>query len=397
MKIINRTVVVLALVSLFADMASEMLYPVIPVYLQSIGFSILLIGILEGLAEFTAGISKGYFGQLSDERGKRLPFIKLGYLLSAISKPMMGFFAMPAWIFFSRTIDRLGKGLRTAARDALLSQNATPATKGRVFAFHRGMDTLGAVIGPLVALLFLYFLPGEYVNLFYLALIPGILSVLLIFLLKEKKLPVSTVDRKNFFSFFGYWRQSSHNYKRLIPGLLLFAAFNSSDVFLLIKAKEITGSDSITISAYIFYNIIYALASYPMGVLADRFHFKSVFLGGLLLFSAVYFLFGVSSTVTTIFIALFLYGLYAAATEGIAKAWITNLAHQQNTATAIGLYTSAQSVCSLLASATAGFIWYRFGSSVLFYATAFVAIVVFFYLLFFCSRRENQSTAFLAQ
>lgn len=397
MKIINRTVMVLSLVSLFADMASEMLYPVIPVYLQSIGFSILLIGILEGLAEFTAGISKGYFGQLSDEKGKRLPFIKLGYLLSAISKPMMGLLTFPVWIFFSRTIDRLGKGLRTAARDALLSQNATPATKGRVFAFHRGMDTLGAVIGPLIALLFLQLLPGKYVSLFFLAFIPGLISVSLIFLLREKKRPVSTIERKNFFSFFGYWKVSSPVYKKLIPGLLLFAAVNSSDVFLLIKAKEISGSDTITISAYIFYNLVYAIASYPMGMLADRWHFKHVFLAGLLLFAGVYWLFGISTSTTTIFIALFLYGVYAAATEGIAKAWITNLAHQQNTATAIGFYTSGQSICSLMASVTAGFIWYNFGSAALFYSTAIVAVIVFLYLLIFCSTDKDQPTTFLAQ
>jgi MFS family permease len=390
MKIINRTVLILSLVSLFADMASEMLYPVIPVYLQQIGFSILLIGVLEGLAEFTAGISKGYFGQLSDEKGVRLPFIKLGYLLSAISKPMMGVFTWPAWIFFARTVDRLGKGLRTAARDALLSQNATPATKGRVFAFHRGMDTLGAVTGPLIALIFLYFLPGRYVSLFFLAIIPGLVSVLLIFLLKEKKMAVSTLERKHFFSFFNYWKEAPPVYKKLIPGLLLFAAFNSSDVFLLLKAKEISGSDTITISAYIFYNLVYAIASYPMGMLADRFHFKHVFLGGLVLFSTVYFLFGVAHTTVAIFVALFLYGLYAAATEGIAKAWITNLSHKRNTATAIGFYTSAQSICALVASITAGLIWYKVSSSALFVLTAAVAVVVFLYLLFYCRISENQ-------
>ncbi len=390
MKIINRTVLVLSFVSLFADMASEMLYPVIPVYLQTIGFSILLIGILEGVAEFTAGISKGYFGQLSDEKGKRLPFIKWGYFLSALSKPMMAFLAAPLWIFFARTTDRLGKGLRTAARDALLSQNATPATKGRVFAFHRGMDTLGAVAGPLIALIFLYFLPGEYVWLFYLAFLPGMVSVSLVFLLREKTKPVSTIERKHFFSFFNYWKQASPTYKKLVPALLLFAAFNSSDVFLLLRAKEISGSDTITISAYIFYNLVYALASYPMGVLADRFNFKLILLTGLVLFSSVYLIFAVASSTWLIFLALFLYGLYAAATEGIAKAWITNLAHQQNTGAAIGFYTSAQSICSLIASITAGFIWFRFGSATMFLMTAVISLLVFAYLRFLIGRGENQ-------
>ena len=155
MRIITRTVMILSVVSLLADVASEMLYPVIPVYLKEIGFSVLLIGILEGIVNFTAGISKGYFGKRSDEKGVRLPFVKLGYLLSAVSKPLMAVFVYPVWIFFVRTIDRLGKGVRTAARDALLSREATPATKARVFGFHRGMDTVGAAIGPVLALLFL--------------------------------------------------------------------------------------------------------------------------------------------------------------------------------------------------------------------------------------------------
>ena len=184
MRIITRTVMILSVVSLLADVASEMLYPVIPVYLKEIGFSVMLIGILEGVVNFTAGISKGYFGKMSDQKGVRLPFVKLGYLLSAVSKPLIAVFVNPIWIFFVRTIDRLGKGVRTAARDALLSQEATPETKARVFGFHRSMDTVGAAIGPVLALLFLFFYPGDYKTLFYLAFIPGMLSILFIFLLK---------------------------------------------------------------------------------------------------------------------------------------------------------------------------------------------------------------------
>src|SRR5688500_16590592 len=186
MKSINRTVWILSLVSLFADIASEMLYPVIPIYLADIGYSALLIGILEGLANFTAGLSKGYFGKRSDEKGLRLPFIQSGYFLSAIAKPMMAFFIYPIWFVFVRMIDRLGKGVRTAARDALLSQNATPQTKATVFGFHRGMDTLGAAIGPAVALVFLMIYPKHYREVFLIAFIPGLISVLMIFLLKEK-------------------------------------------------------------------------------------------------------------------------------------------------------------------------------------------------------------------
>ena len=360
-------------------MASEMLYPVIPIYLKEIGFSVFLIGVLEGMAEFTAGLSKGYFGKRSDEKGLRLPFVKSGYVLSTLSKPMMAFFTFPLWIFFVRTIDRLGKGLRTAARDALLSQNATPQTKGRVFAFHRGLDTTGAVLGPAVALIFLHFFPHHYTQLFYWAFIPGLFAIALIFLLKEKRTERTTLKRGSFFSFFTYWKIASPEYKKLITGLLLFALFNSSDVFLLLKTKEITGSDTITIVAYIFYNIVYALASYPMGVLADKVGLKKVYVSGLALFALVYSLFGFSHSPYLIFIAFFCYGLYGATTEGIAKAWITNVAEEKNVATAVGFYTSCQSICSLAASAFAGFLWASFSGSVTFIVTACMAFLLLFY------------------
>ncbi|MBO9683773.1 MAG: MFS transporter [Flavisolibacter sp.] len=383
MKIINRTVLILSLVSLFADVASEMLYPVIPVYLKEIGFSVLLIGVLEGVASFTAGLSKGYFGKLSDEKGLRLPFVKLGYFFSAISKPMMAVFIYPLWIFFSRTIDRLGKGLRTAARDALLSQNATKETKARVFGFHRAMDTLGAAIGPTVALLFLIFYPNQYQAVFLLAFIPGLISVALIFLLKEKREPASTLGKGNFFSFFKYWKIASGDYKRLVVGLLFLALFNSSDLFLLLKTKEITGSDQLTIGAYILYNVVFALASYPLGAIADKIGIKKVFFSGLVLFAFVYFLFGITNSVAVIFSAFFIYGIYAAATEGITKAWITNMAHTLNTATAIGFYTSCESICTLLASIIAGAIWDNLGSSTTFFTTSGAAVCVIVYFIFY--------------
>ena len=383
MKIINRTVLILSLVSLFADVASEMLYPVIPVYLKEIGFSVLLIGVLEGVANFTSGLSKGYFGKMSDEKGLRLPFVKLGYFFSAISKPMMAAFIYPLWIFFARTIDRLGKGLRTAARDALLSQNATKETKARVFGFHRAMDTLGAAIGPTIALLFLMSYPNEYKTVFLLAFIPGIISVVLIFLLKEKQEPASTLGKGNFFSFFKYWKIASTDYKRLVVGLLIFALFNSSDLFLILKTKQITGSDQVTISAYILYNVVFAVASYPLGALADKIGIKKVFFGGLAFFALVYFLFGITSSTTVIFIAFFIYGIYAAATEGITKAWITNMAHTTNTATAIGFYTSCESICTLVASIIAGAIWDNLGSSTTFFITSSAAVAVIVYFIFY--------------
>src|SRR4030095_3860704 len=247
--------------------------------------------------------------------------------------------------------------IRTAPRDALLSQEATTETKARVFGFHRSMDTLGATIGPIAALAFLYFYPEDYKTIFYLAFIPGLISVLLIFLLKEKRNPNSTLGKGNFFSFFKYWKIASPDYKKLVAGLLLFALINSSDFFLILKTKQVTGSDYVTLITYIFYNLVFALASYPIGAIADRFNFKTVFIFGLLLFGIVYTGFAFAPSTAVIFVLYFIYGIYAAATESIAKAWISNLTHGVNTGTALGFYTSCQSICTLLASSIAGFVW----------------------------------------
>jgi len=386
MKIITRTVWVLSMVSLFADVASEMLYPIIPVYLQQIGFSVLWIGILEGLANFTAGISKGYFGKLSDEKGVRLPFIRAGYLFSAISKPMLAVFTWPLWIFFARTLDRLGKGVRTAARDALLSDEATRETKGRVFSFHRSWDTVGACVGPILALILLHFYPGSYKSVFYLAFIPGIIAVLLIFLIHERKRAVAPESNGGFLSYFKYWKIATPPFKKLVIGLLIMALFNSSDVFLLLRTKEITQSDTHVIGAYIFYNFVYAAAAFPMGILADKLGMNKIFIVGIILFAITYTGFAIADKTWMPYALFFVYGLYAAATEGIAKAWITNLAHENKTATAIGFYTSCESVCALIASTIAGLIWVKYGAFQTFGLTALAAIAVIVY--FGSLRRE---------
>ena len=235
-----------------------MLYPILPIYLKSIGFSIVLIGILEGVAEATAGISKGYFGKLSDNTGRQVPFVQMGYAFSAISKPMMSIFVLPLWIFFARTIDRIGKGIRTGARDAMLSNEATAETKGKVFGFHRSMDTFGAVIGPALALAYLYYHPQDYKTLFYIAFIPGLLAVIASLYLKDKSRSYSISKASPpFFSFLKYWKVSPAAYRKVVIGLLVFTLFNSSDVFLLLQAKQSGLDDTMVVGVYIFYNLIY--------------------------------------------------------------------------------------------------------------------------------------------
>ena len=393
-KILTRAILLVSFVSLFTDIASEMLYPIMPVYLRSIGFSVLLIGILEGVAEATAGLSKGYFGNLSDVLQKRVPFVKGGYTLSAISKPLLAFFTFPLWVFFARTLDRLGKGIRTSARDAILSDETTPEHKGKVFGFHRSMDTIGAAIGPVFALIFLWFNPGQYKWLFIIAFFPGLIAIFLTFFLKDKKhspthqLANSPAKTPGFFSYFRYWKKASPGFRKLTGGLLAFALFNSSDVFLLLALKNQGMQDTRMIGFYIFYNLVYALMSYPLGALADRIGLKTMLITGLLVFSLVYFFFGFATSLIAFGTLFFFYAIYAASTEGISKALISNLADKSDTATAIGFYTSFASIFTLLSSSLSGLLWYTIGPKAMFMISGTGVFAVVFYLVLIFRKRK---------
>jgi len=295
---------------------------------------------------------------------------------------MMAIFIFPLWIFFARTIDRFGKGIRTGARDAILSDEATPQTKGKIFGFHRSMDTLGAVIGPAFALLYLYFNPEDYQMLFFIAFIPGLIAVLASAYLKDKnKKEQKPGIRTPFFSFLKYWNVSPKEYRRLVIGLLAFTLFNSSDVFLLLQAKQSGLNDTTVIGVYIFYNLVYALFAFPLGILADKVGLKKIFIAGLALFALVYFGMSVNKNLYFFFGLFFLYGIYAAATEGISKAWISNISDRKDTATAIGTFTGLQSICAMIASSLTGLIWFWMGAKTAFMITAAVTLFVLVYFL----------------
>lgn len=376
-RLITRKVWLLSLVSLFTDFASEMLYPVMPVYLKSIGYSVLLIGFLEGFAEAVAGMSKIYFGRLSDVSNRRLIFIQIGYALSAISKPMLALSTQVWWIFSSRLLDRAGKGLRTAPRDAMLSNEATQETKASVFGFHRMMDTFGAFLGPLVALLFLNYYPNRYASLFLLAFLPGFAAIILTFFLKEKTNGGTSKKAVSIKQLFGYWKIAPANYKKLLFALLLFGIFNSSDVFLLLQMREWGMSDTGVIGMYIFYNLVFAVMAFPAGKLADRIGLKKVFLLGLFFFVVTYFGFAIANRPVSFAILLITYGLYAACTEGVAKAWISRLVPAGETASAIGLFAGLNSITALFASTAAGFIWFHASPQWVFYSGAAMALLSF--------------------
>lgn len=379
---LTRNILLLSLVSLFTDVASEMLYPVMPVYLKQIGFSMLLIGVLEGVAEATAGLSKGVFGKWSDNAGKRLPFVQWGYLMSAVSKPMMALFTFPLWIFSARTLDRLGKGMRSGARDAMLSDESGKENKGKVFGFHRGMDTLGAAIGPLLALVYLHFHPEDYKTLFFIAFVPGLLGVLLTVVVKEHRVvPTPAKPKQGMLNYFSYWKEANSTYKSTVSGLLLFTLFNSSDVFLLLLLKYKGYADESVLMVYIFYNLCYALLAYPAGWLGDKWGLKNNLITGLLIFAGVYGMVMVADAMWQVYVLFFFYAAYAALTEGCSKALLSNLCEKKDTATALGFYSSFNSLALMLASFMAGFIWHNYGPSLTFVVTSAGALVAAVYLM----------------
>ncbi|MBC7868024.1 MAG: MFS transporter, partial [Gloeobacteraceae cyanobacterium ES-bin-316] len=224
-----------------------------------------------------------------------------------------------------------------------------------------------------------------YQTLFLLAFIPGVLAILFTLLINEKNKVVALPPTKrsvSFFAFISYYKNSTLSYKKLLAGLLGFALVNSSDVFLLLKMKETGISDTKVIGLYIFYNLVYALCAYPIGILADKWGFKKIFMLGLFIFSIVYAGFAIANTFWLYGILLLLYGVYAAATEGIAKAWISNISAKDETATAIGTYSGFQSIAALTASSVGGLIWYLFGSVFTFGLAAFVTLLAIVYLQF---------------
>ncbi len=340
------------------------------------------IGLLEGIAEAVAGLSKGFFGSLSDRKGERKLFITIGYLMSACSKPIMGLMTIIPGLFAARSLDRLGKGVRTAARDALLADESEESHRGRVFGFHRAMDTLGAALGPLFTLAFLQFQPGKYRDLFLWAFIPGLISVVLTLLIRQRKREIAaSKDKFRWNISFFYVFSANTLYKRLYFLLFAFALVNSTDLFILLKMKKDGIDDTALLAAYIGYNLLYALLAYPAGILFDRFSRSALLSMGFGLFSLAYLLFGIGNSLPFFIGGFILYAAYAACTEGISKAWITTLIPPQEKATALGNLMGMQAIAAPLAGLAGGWLWELLGPQSLFYVSAAVALLLSLALL----------------
>ncbi len=341
-----------------------------------------IIGLIEGAAEITAGILKGYFGALSDRLGKRSIFVMLGYGLSAIVKPMPGFLPNLSAVVISRISDRVGKGIRTAPRDALLASEAKQNT-GAVFGFHRSMDTFGAVAGPLVAILILYLFPGKYTWVFVAAALPSLLAIIFTFTIKDPPKTEKVSKEKHYKEF---WKAAPKDYKLFLLLIILFSLANSSDVFLILKSMDISKSDTTAILGYVFYNFIYAMFSYPIGLAADKVGKKNIFIIGLLVYSLVYFGFAFIEDLGFIWILFALYGIYSASTEGVAKAWVSDLIPDKFRGSAIGLLTMLTSLSIMSGSILAGVLWDYYGSTIPFLISAIVSLIVASALYFYKRR-----------
>ena len=344
-------------VSFANDLASELLYPIVPLFLTvTLGAPVSVLGLIEGIAEGVAVGLRGAAGRLSDRvgGGRRMPWVVAGYSATAVSRPLLA--AAPAWgwVLGARLVDRLGKAARTAPRDALISGSTPPELRGASFGYHRALDTAGAVLGPLVAVGLLA--AGVSLrDVLWFAVAPGAAALLLLRHVKEPRaaaaregahpaLPLASLPR-SFWLVLAVW--------------VVFSLGNSSDVFLILRARDLGLGTTLVVLAYALYNLVYASLAWPLGALSDRVPRRVVLAGGLAVFALVYLGFALEPGAAAVWPLLALYGVYVAGTEGVAKAWVADHAPAEAAGTAYGLFAAATGGSLLVASVVAGLLWTR--------------------------------------
>ena len=352
---LSRNVYVVSLVSFFQDTASEILYPVLPFFVTGVlGAPPAVLGLIEGLADGTASGMKAVSGRLADLRRRR-PLVAAGYGASAFGKFLLALAGAWPMVLVSRVTDRVGKGMRGPPRDAIIADETTPTNRGRAFGFHRAADTAGAVVGPLLGL-GLYELVGHrFRPLLWLAIIPALVSVGLVFLIRERSHPQPR--RREPWS----TRGLPSRYWRLIGVVALFGVVNFPDTLLLLRAKELGLGFAGVVLVYVLYNVTYALLSYPAGVVSDRLNRRVVFAVGLVVFAAAYLGFGLTSTPEWVWLLLPVYGAYTALTDGVSRAWVADLAPNDLRGTALGIHAAVSGFGLLVAGVWAGLAWHGTG------------------------------------
>lgn len=354
-----RNVVVLSWVSFFQDAASEMLYPIFPLFITvTLGAPASALGLIEGIAEGTASVGKALSGRLAD-RFRRRPLIALGYGISSAAKPLIGLAHVWPVALAGRFVDRVGKGLRTSPRDALLAADTPAAIRGRAFGFHRAADTAGAVVGPLLGLALYEALDHRLRPLFFFAAIPAFVSVALIARVREHEPepePGAAADPPH-----RPPRALPTRYWRVVGVLAVFGLANFSDALLILRARELGLGFVAIIVVYTIYNAAYAALSLPAGIVSDRIPRQLVYGVGLLVFALAYLGLGLARSSGWVWVLLPLYGAYTALTDGVGKAWVADLLPEELLGTGLGLFQGIAGGCALIASVWAGLAWGRDG------------------------------------
>ncbi|WP_457552157.1 MFS transporter [Desulfobacula sp.] len=374
----GKNVTIAGLVSFFMDVSSEMIYPLVPLFLANvIGVNKSVIGLIEGIAESTASLLKVFSGYFSDRIGNRKWLMAAGYCISTLSRPVIALATTWHRVMGSRFIDRFGKGVRTAPRDAIIVESTDKAYIGRAFGFHRSLDTLGAVVGPGLAFFLLGAFSNDYRMVFWLSMIPGVIAVLLIvFFISEKKKPTMLHAEKPKLSLKHFdWR---FRFFVVIAGI--FALGNSSDVFLILRAQQVGISAVMIPIVYLVFNLVYSFSAIPAGLAADKFGKKRMIFLGFILFALLYWGFARASEPKTIWVLFGLYGLFMGLTEGIQKAFLTTIIPRDFKATAFGMFNTVVGIATLPASLIAGWLWDSVSPSATFYfgsITAALSAVLF--------------------
>jgi MFS family permease len=365
-----KRVWLLGWVSFFADVCSEIVYPVVPIFLRTVlGVPMAFIGVVEGLAEGTASFMNGVAGLHSDRTGRRAPYIRWGYALSAVGKPIVGLATGWGLVACARVLDRFGKGLRTTARDALIADVAPPEKRGRTFGMHRTMDTAGALVGVAMGLLLLYVLPGQYRLIFAIAFVPGVVAWALTLKVRDVQNRASAEERRRV-----SWRSLPKSYWWILAPNVLFAIANSSDVFLLLRAKDLGLTDFNVVLAYMAYNVTYVLVSYPAGRLSDKVGRWWLIAGSWTLYAGVYLGFSLTG-VGALWPLFMLYGGYIGISKGVSKALVADYAPKEAKGTALGVFNMATGTFALAASVLTGVVWDAFGYAVAFQVCAGLALL----------------------
>ena len=378
---VTRNVFLLGVVSFVADIASEMAYPLIPVFLTStLGAPVAAMGAIEGVAEGTASLLKVVSGWLSDRVGRRKGLVTAGYALSALGKGLLALAFVWPQVFMARFVDRFGKGVRTSPRDALIADGTPPSLLGRAFGFHRALDTAGAVVGPLIALLLVGGLGLGIRTVLLVAVVPGVATVGLLLLL-VRDIPVKSAvhaeaDDPPSRAPGVYWA--------FLAIVLVFAIGNSSDTFLILRAKDAGLSVSLVVVAYVAYNVSYTLLSMPAGVVSDRVDRRLLFALGLVIFGLVYLGFAWLPSTAWVWPLFVVYGCYMALTEGTGRALVAEAAPLGRRGTFLGLYHTSVGLATVLASVMAGLLWqtvapaapFAVGAGMAFAAAALMLLLV---------------------